>query len=170
MLEFQVAFDTLSQWSLFFFCYARVFVFLLCFSHFLAPFFGFHSSTRSRSPFFSVFVFVFVLVLVLTLIHIATPSAPSFAILCISIRLFCWICKLFTGMLFNMFLVLSLPLSFCCGHPHCFMCSKYSKRFSLMNVYFTLLFTFIISCRLLVFSMSTNYEMYSLFRGRFLIR
>lgn len=143
-----------------------------CFPSLFLPFscsiFGFHSSTRSRSPFFSVFVFVFVLVL--TLIHIATPSAPSFAILCISIRLFCWICKLFTGMLFNMFLVLSLRLSFCCGHPHCFMCSKYSKRFSLMNVYFTLLFTFIISCRLLVFSMSTNYEMYSLFRGRFLIR
>lgn len=58
MLEFQVAFDTLSQWSLFFFCYARVFVFLLCFSHFLALFFGFHSSTRSRSPFF-LFLFLF---------------------------------------------------------------------------------------------------------------
>lgn len=38
------------------------------------------------------------------------------------------------------------------------------NAFALMNVYFALLFTFIISCRLLAFSMSTNYEMYSLFR------
>lgn len=75
---------------------------------------------------------------------------------------------------FNMLLVLSLLRLLLSPHysvlrspSHCcFSLSRDSSNaFALMNVYFALLFTFIISCRLLVSCMSTNYEMYSFISG-----
>lgn len=86
MLEFQVAFDTLSEWSLFFFLlWSRFRFFSLSLSYSCScaracssqswPYFGARAYARSHSYFQSRFLF-----LVLTLIHIATLSVLPFAI------------------------------------------------------------------------------------------